>query len=162
MAKLSKCKDCDKSISKDEKVTISNKSYCSECANKIKQGQIEYKQLVDTICQYYGLQCCTGLIFKQIKDYKEQLGYSYLGMTYTLWYIKEIERKPFNESKFGIAYIKYYYEKARDYYEQQTKISQSISEKPVENIKRVTIKPNTINKKNNWLFDINSLYEEGK
>jgi hypothetical protein len=162
MAKLSTCKECSKSITKEEKITISNKSYCQECAAKIKQGQEEYKQLIDTICKYYGLQCCTGLIYKQVKDYKEQLGYSYAGMTYTLWFIKEIERKPFNEIKYGIAYVKYYYEKAKEYFEQQSRISQSISEKPVENIKVVTIKPNTANKKNNWLFDINSLFEEGK
>lgn len=163
IAKLSTCKSCNKKITKEEKVVISNKSYCEECSKKIKQNQEDYKNLIDIICQYYNLQCCTGLIFKQIKDYKEQFNYTYNGMSYCLWYIKEIEKKPFNEIKFGIAYIKYYYEKAKAYYEQQSKISQSVSiEKPKENIKKVIIKTKLEDKSNNWLFDINSLYKEGK
>jgi hypothetical protein len=101
---------------------------------------------------------------KQIKDYKEQYNYSYNGMTYCLWYIKEIERKPFNEIKYGIAYIKYYYEKAKEYYDQQSIISKSVSvEKPVENTKVITLKTNKINKKSDeLLFDFNSLFKEGE
>lgn len=164
MPKLSTCKNCGKKISKDEKIMISNKSYCKECAKEVELDKQSYKLLIDTICQYYDIQCCTGLIYKQIKDYKEQFNYSYNGMTYCLWYIKEIERKPFNEIKYGIAYIKYYYEKAKEYYDQQSIISKSVSmEKPIENTRVIVLKNNKINKKSDGLlFDFNSLFKEGE
>lgn len=159
MARMSTCKSCGAKISKEEKLIISSKPYCKECGEKLQKESEEYKKLVEIICEYYQIQCCTGLMFKQIKEYKTQFEYTYNGMIYTLWYIKEIEKKSFSEIKFGVAYIKYYYEKAKDYYEQQSKISQSVTEKPIENIKTVTLKPSTQNDKQKYfLFDMNSLF----
>lgn len=160
MAKLSTCKNCGKKVTKEEKMTHSNKSYCKECYDEIMHEKEEYKKLIDLICTYFKIEAPTGLILKQVKDYKEQFGYSYGGMTYTLWYIKEIENKNFTEVKYGVALIKYNYEKAKAYFEQQSKIGNSITEKPKENIKTVTIRP-IINKntKDKMLFNIESLFK---
>lgn len=162
IARLSTCKHCGIKLQSHEKFTYSNKTYCKECYDKKIQEKSSYDELLKIIGSYYNLNNITGLIFKQIKDYKEQFEYSYSGMIYTLWYVKEIEKKSFNEIKYGIAYIKYYYDKAKEYYEQQNKISQSISSSPVENTRKITVKINNSNKNNNWLFDINSLYKEGE
>lgn len=164
MARLSTCKMCNKKITKEEKIMVSNKPYCLECGEKLKQEAEEYKQLIDHICEYYQIQCCTGLMLRQIKEYKEKFQYTYNGMLYTLWFVKEIERRPFNEVKYGVAYIKYYYEKAKEYFEQQNKISESV--KKIENknnIKTVKIKSTMQNEKGkDFLFNINSLFEGGK
>lgn len=160
MARLSTCKNCGVKMTKEEKMIYSNKSYCKECYDKLIYEKEEYKKLIDLICTYFKIEVPTGLIFKQIKDYKEQFGYNYAGMMYTLWFIKEIENKNFTEIKYGVALIKYNYEKAKAYFEQQSKIENSITEKPKEIIKTVTIKPIiNKNKKNEMLFNIESLFK---
>ncbi len=161
MVRLSTCKGCEKQITKEEKYTHSGKSYCKECYEKIQLEKEDYKNLLNTICGYFNIDCCTGLILKQIKDYKEQFNYSYAGIGYTLWYTKEIERKTF-EQKYGIALVKYYYEKAKEYFEQQNKISKSITiEQPIDNTKIVKVK-NMQNNKNKFLINIDSFFEGGE
>jgi len=164
LARLSKCKGCEKTISKEEKYVYSNKSYCKECYDKIQIGKQEYDLLLKTICQYFNLDQPTGLIFKQIKEYKEQLGYTYGGITYCLWYIKAIEGKSFSELKYGIALVKYNYEKAKKYFEQQQKIASSVQsniEQGEEAVNEVKVNLGKVYaKKNNFLINIGDLIGE--
>lgn len=125
MARLSTCKLCGCKLTKEEKYTHSNKTYCKSCYDaKIKEFN-EYNALVSSICKYFGEDKPTGLILKQIKDYKENFGYTYNGVSYCLWYITDILNRTL-EKKYGIALVKYEYENAKMYYNNQEKISNSV------------------------------------
>ena len=162
MARLSSCKGCDKQITKEQKHIYSGKGYCKTCYDELHSNNEDRKTLLKLICEYYQIEVPTGIMMKQIKEYKDEFKYTYAGMTYTMWYIKMIENKPFDDAKYGIAYIKYYYEKAKAYFEQQQKITNSVNInneeiKVVErkiNVHKVYAKPNE------HLLDLNTLIKE--
>ena len=126
MARLSTCKSCGKKLQPEEKYTHASKTYCKKCYEKIERESIEYKQLIEFICNNYKLDKPTGYILKQIKEFKTEYEYSYAAMTYTLWYCKEVLNKSFIE-KYGISLIKYYYNEAKNYYSQQEKLKEQIN-----------------------------------
>jgi predicted adenine nucleotide alpha hydrolase (AANH) superfamily ATPase len=107
----------------------------------------------------FNIERPTGLMLKQIKEYKTELDYNYAAMTYTLWYIKEITNKQFEE-KYGIALIKYTYEEARRYFEQQQDIKNSIDN---SEIKTKIIKNNRkVTKSFNPLINLENIIKGGE
>ena len=89
MARLSTCKSCGKKLQPEEKYTHASKTYCKKCYEKIERESIEYKQLIEFICNNYKLDKPTGYILKQIKEFKTEYEYSYAAMTYTLGIVKK-------------------------------------------------------------------------
>jgi len=162
LARKSKCKSCELEISKEEKFIHSGKSYCKECYDKIITSTQDYNLLIKTICEYLNIEKPTGLIMKQIKEYKDQLGYTYGGMTYCLWFIKAIECKSFSEIKYGIALVKYNYEKSKSYFLQQGKITNSVQNASQEGaVNEVKVNLDKVYaKKDSFLFNIGDLIEE--
>lgn len=160
MARKSKCNGCSIEITKEEKFISKGKGYCKTCHDDILAETEKYKLLIQTICQYFNIDEPTGLMVKQIQQYKTQYNYSNSGIGYTLWYIKEIKGKSFNETKYGIALVKYHYDEAKKYFEQQQRITNSVSNEQQE-VKTREVKLN-INKvykkeKNKFTIDINDL-----
>lgn len=156
MARLSTCKTCGLKLTKDEKYTYSNKTYCEKCYNsKIKDRQ-DYDNLLNVILAYFNIEVPNGLILKQIKDYKENYNYTYAGINYCLWYITQIKNINL-DIKYGIAMVKYEYDKAKEYFEQQQRIQDSIV-KPIENevIRKVKIKTNS-KKRDRFLINLDEL-----
>lgn len=126
MARLSTCKGCGKKLKPEEKYMHSSKPYCKKCFENIERESSEYKQLIDFICENYDLDRPTGFMLKQIKEYKNDYGFSYAAMTYTLWYCKEILNKSLIE-KYGVVLIKHYYDEAKEYYSQQEKLKEQVN-----------------------------------
>lgn len=127
MARLSTCVVCGSKLKKEEKFTYSNKTHCKKCYELKLLEKSEYEDLIKNICEYYKIQSPTGLMLKQIKDYKEQFNYTYAGISYTLWYCKEILRKKL-DAKYGLALIRYEYINAEAYFINQQAIQKSIQE----------------------------------
>lgn len=142
-----------------EKNMFCGKSYCTNCYSILRRDADAYKALMDSICKMFDIQQPTGLILKQVKEYKNELKYNYAAMTYTLWYITEVLRSHM-DSKFGIALVKYNYEEAKNYFEQQEKIASSIEN--VE-VKTKIVKKSKHNQANNFnsLVDITKIIEGG-
>lgn len=161
MARLSKCKCCEKPLQSDEKYIHSSKAYCKQCYDKIVRDANEYKELIEFICTHYELEKPTGLILRQIKEYKTEYGWSYAAMTYTLWYCKDVLGKSFSE-KFGVALIKHFYCEAEKYYTEQEQ-----RRKQMEKLKNVEIKTKIVNRNhvkpqtNSSLLDLNSILKGG-
>lgn len=90
---------------------------------------------------------------------KEECLYTYGGMTYTLWYCKEVIGKELL-SKYGVSLIKYYYNEACDYF-----IQQEESKRKMEELKNIEMKTKVIkinkqsknNTNNNSLINLNNL-----
>jgi predicted RNA-binding Zn-ribbon protein involved in translation (DUF1610 family) len=162
MAKLSTCKDCGKQLKSEEKHIHSSKTYCDKCYEKVIRDSEEYKQLIKYICDNYEIDRPTGLMLKQIKDFKTEFGYTYGGIAYTLWYIKEILNKEFIVI-YGISLVKFCYEDAKNYYIHQEEIAKSMEINSKAEIKTRVVKINNVDKntKNNSLIDISNLLKGG-
>jgi hypothetical protein len=142
-------------------IIYSNKKYCKSCGEKKLQESEQYNTLIKTICIYFNIEVPTGLILKQIKQYKAEFQYEYTGMTYTLWYLKEIKRNSFEE-KYGIALIKYEYENAKNYFLQQQSIQNSVNNiKHEEKIREIKVNSKKQNR-NLYLVNIDELLEDGE
>lgn len=118
--------------------------------------------MIEFICINYGLNKPTGFMLKQIKELKNDFGYTYAAMTYTLWYCKEILNKALIE-KYGVSLIKHYYDEAKEYYSQQEKLKNQI--KNLSDIKPLTkyVKHVSTNseKKLKSLIDLSELTKGG-
>lgn len=142
-----------------DKFTLSGKTYCKTCYDIRKEQAQEYKDLISDICTYFELDRPTGLIVKQVKDYKGELGYTNNGMRYTLWYCTAILNMRL-EVKYGIAIVRYRYEEAERYFIQQERIRQSTINNDIEvKTKVVKIKTNRNKPKDTkFLIDISDLF----
>lgn len=140
LARLAKCKGCSKELKSDERFIHSNKTYCLNCYNlKIKESE-DYDKLILWICKYFNQDKPNGLILKQIKDYKDKFEYTYAGIHYCLWYLTEIKNIKL-QIQYGIALVKFEYEKAKDYFLQQQTIQKSVpSVKPTEIVRNIKMK----------------------
>lgn len=161
MARLSSCKGCDKQLQPEEKHIHCSKTYCSICYEKVKRESDEYKQLIKYICEIYEIDRPTGLMLKQLKDYKNEYSYSYGGILYTLWYLKEILNKEFIVL-YGVSLVKFCYEEAKNYYIHQEEIKKSMEVNgKAEIITKIVKMTRHTTKKNNSLIDIGTLIEGG-
>jgi hypothetical protein len=158
LSRKSKCKGCETLLEKEEKYIYSGKTYCKNCYDKLQKERENYNQLLETIMNYFEIQVIDGLMYKQIKEYKEQFNYNYTGMTYTLWYCKEILNKKFDR-KYGIALVKYEYNNAKDYFIKQQQIQNSVMKIKEPVTRKVKINLEKVFKKNsrNYLIDLENL-----
>jgi len=157
VARLSTCKGCERKLKPEEKHIHNSKTYCNECYKKILRESTEYKQLIDFICTNYKIDKPTGFILKQIKELKEKFNYTYGGMTYTLWYCKEIKRKELLV-KYGVSLIQYYYDEAANYYIQQEESKKQMEKLKDVKLKTKIVKINNQQEKNKIpLLDLNDL-----
>lgn len=74
---------------------------------------------------------------KQLKDIKSKYpSYTYKGMKYCLWYIKEHQNIPIK----SIAIVPYYYDDSKKYYYWLNDIKKKLRENNITNEKTITIK----------------------
>lgn len=160
MARLSKCKGCNKELDISERKILSNKTYCIECYDSKIREKENYDNLISWICNYFNNDRPNGLILKQIKEYKDTFQYTYGGIAYCLWYITSIKGVKL-DIKYGIALVKFEYENSKNYFLQQQSISESVKniEPPVKVTKIIKVKAN---RKSNdkFLLNIDDLISE--
>lgn len=163
MARLSTCKGCGKELQPNEKKMIGSKSYCANCYARAERDSIEYKQLIEFVCKNYEIDAPTGFMLKQIKEFRNDYNYPYSAITYTLWYCKEILQKEL-QVNYGLALVKYYYEEAKDYYTQQSRIIDHMKSISDSDIKTKVVKGTVINsnRNNNSLLDLSNLLKDGE
>ena len=86
---------------------------CQHC-NETEQVVInQRKELIDFICQCFGLEAPTGQQLARIKEYKG-LGYSYFEIHYTLYYLYFVLDKKIDGTSIDL--FPYYYEKAKEHH----------------------------------------------
>lgn len=161
MGRKAKCKECGIELEKENRYKYSNGYLCKICYDKKILEKVQRNTLIDTIMNYFNLKNIDGLILKQIKDYKKTYNYTYDGMTYTLWYCKEILKKDFN-IKYGIAIIKYEYRNAENYFINQQNISNSLKKIKEPKVNNIKINLSKVFKKdnNNFLIDLDKIAQE--
>lgn len=119
MARKVKCPVCKKMNDKEVTIEISAKYYCEECA-EIKEKELlknkdGWDELYDYICNLYNIETLTGLMFKQIKDFRNIHNYTNKGILLTLqYYYETLENELLEDTGLGI--VIYYYEQAKKHY----------------------------------------------
>lgn len=142
---------------KGAKVTI---RWCKSCREKAEQVKQERDKLYETIKELFGISFPTGFMLKQIKQFKDEYGYTYDGMELTLRYCAEDPRVYFS-LKSGISIIPHCYEMARlKQEEKENRINSFVKvSKQIETVK-VKKLDNTNHYKANRLIDLEDLLND--
>jgi hypothetical protein len=147
-SKKSKCSMCENLFEKEVLTLKSNKKYCPACLiireQEIQSNKSEWNLLFDYICELYKLDKPNGMMFQQMKNYRQEYDYTNIGMYYTLlYYYKVLENEVVDGTGLGI--IPYFYEKAKYHYSKVFDIEDKTDN--FENTERiVTIKTKLLKK----------------
>lgn len=149
-ARLYKCYGtCGGKFEKAEMIEQGGKNYCKSCAEAREKEQRERNELYNLIKELYKITYPTGMMMKQIKNYKEQFNYTYDGIMKTLRYLSGKPGIEF-KSTYGLGIITYKYDEAQEYYKRQNELAaahifKSALPEAVEEIVIKTNKPNNTN-----------------
>lgn len=80
---------------------------------KIEQDKKALKEYIDNLL---GENKSPVKINRQIKEYVDDLGYSYSGILRTLKYFYEVKQNPIDKANGGIGIVPFVYPQARNYY----------------------------------------------
>lgn len=129
MARLVKCPVCGSMNNKEDTEEYGKRYYCPSCLKtKLEQSEArrsDWDRLFKYICKVYNIETLTGMMYKQLKEYRDEYGYKDSGMYATLRYYYDILGNEVLEGS-GVGIIPYYYDKAREYYKQCAEVEKSL------------------------------------
>ena len=112
-----KCGKCKQDAPRGEITKVGSINYCPTCLeekNKPKE-MTDWDYLFQYIRdELLGKEKMTPLLFKRLKDFREDYGYTDIGMYYTLKYIHETLGKEVYDDGL-LSQIPYYYQQAKDH-----------------------------------------------
>jgi len=162
-SRLYKCYGlCNEKYSKNELLEYGKKKYCKACLDSILKEKNEREELYLTIKTLFNVSYPTGMMLKQIKQYKEECGYTYKGMTLTLNYCSKMPGIDF-KSTMGVGIIPHQYEKAKaDYIKkaQQKSKMENTELKAKEVVIKIKKLDNTNHLKNERLIDLEDILND--
>lgn len=121
----------------------------------------DLQQLKSYISELFNKKANWAIIMKQIKDYKETKGYSYSGILKSLVFFYNIKNNPIEKANGNIAIVPYVYQQAYDYYYNLFMAQKANQNKTLTTeIKEITIKPPSMERKKYNLFDLEAFNEE--
>lgn len=141
LAKI-KCPYCAEYFHREDGIKVQKRYYHPECLEKKRQENKEnelrdvdeskgesqdYRDLIEYICNKYNTKRPSGMVLKQIKDYKEQYGYTYKGMELALRYFYDTEGNSVKDDT-GVGIIIYVYDRAKNFYIRKIEVEDSIQE----------------------------------
>lgn len=91
------------------------KNYCKKCLEEKHKEKSDRNSLYKTISELYGLTYPTGMMLKQIKNFRNDNGYSYEDIEYTLLYIRDYKSNIDFHHKYGVSIVPYIIEEAKDF-----------------------------------------------
>lgn len=144
--RLVKCPVCEEKLNKEQSVLYKSRYHHPECLEQRKAKEKERKtpapkqmkspeeetetearkELIDYIDKLYGRHRLNPMLFKQIKQLRED-GYTYEGMQLTLWYFHEVLGNSIRDDS-GIGIIPYVYEKTKKWYVQMIEATERCEE----------------------------------
>lgn len=123
MAHYAICKYCGIKFDRDKEpwIEVSSKRYAHKaCSEKVQaeipQEEKDYLLLEKYIKELFKTNILSAKIKKQIKDYRQEYGYTYTGILKTLYWWYEIKLHTTELSKDGIGIVPYIYDDAEKYY----------------------------------------------
>lgn len=124
MAHIVTCYYCNERFDRDKEpfVQVSARRYChKKCAPKEKQVIVnkqeqDYNNLIEYIKKLYKVPAVLPTVVKQIKEFKQQYGFTYTGIQKSLYWFYELKGNPTSKSNNTIGIVPYVYNDARDYF----------------------------------------------
>lgn len=117
------CRYCGERFNRDKVpcVPVDGRRYAHvDCANAAAAGrskeEIDYENLIAYIKGLLKIDKLNQKIVHQLKDYKENKGYTYSGIHKSLIYFYEIKRNSVEKANGGIGIVPYVYDDAKAYY----------------------------------------------
>lgn len=164
MARLPSCPDCGVDIvDKDKAKKISGRWVCEGCQAARVQETEDRHELYGLVAELFFMKHPTGMMMKQIKDFKEDLEYTYKGMTLSLIYWTETLGNSMANAK-GVGIIPYIYEDAKQFYIEKMRIKRavdSIEGDELSPVKVVTLTKESIERtrdtENKRIYDMDDL-----
>ena len=141
------CPRCGKKNNKEDTEQIGKRYYCTECARITKEEKEAKKEdwdlLFEYICKLYNIKKPTGMMFKQLKEFRsEPYNYTDSGMYETLkYYYETLENNVIEGTGLGI--IPYYYDKAKEHWNTIFEVENSAEEYKEPKNQSITINPNS-------------------
>ncbi len=131
-----KCSTCKSDTPRDDVTKHGGKNYCPTCWEE-KQKPTEdtdWDILFRYICELYRIDRPTGMMFKQLKEFRQDYGYTDIGIYHTLRYYYEVLGNEVLEGT-GLGIVAYYYDRARRHIMQVYDVSEAVeSFKPDERV----------------------------
>lgn len=115
-----KCPMCGQLNNKSDTEMIGKRYYCIPCAEekreRAKRNKDDWDELFNYICELYNIDKPTGMMFGQLKRYREEpYNFTNKGMLLTLKYFYEVLGNEVKDST-GLGIIEYEYENAKRHY----------------------------------------------
>jgi len=117
------CKYCNQKFNRDIEpfVEVGGRRYAHKsCAEQIDasipQDEKDYNNLELYIKKLFNMKTLNIKIRKQIKNFREEYGYSYSGILKTLYWWYEIQNHTIDLAGDGIGIVPYIYKDAEKYY----------------------------------------------
>lgn len=113
-------KNTEKEINDRTKEEVSDKSPKKKANKLSEQENKDRNELIDYIYALFGIDTTVTIknLYKTIKDYVEDLNYTYKGIQDTLIFYYKVLNNPVPD-KVSIGIVPYYYKKAQDYYKEK-------------------------------------------
>ena len=147
------CSICGQELPKEQKIVKNGKNHCKICLDKLEQNKLLEQNLLRDLINFLQLENIPGLITQQIRKYVTEYNYTYPGISYTVWYYLNVLNKSFDK-QYGIAFVKYYYDEAKDYFLEIQSLEKSIP-------KEIKIIPKIVKTKTNNKKSVKNLYDLG-
>lgn len=114
----------------------------------LPQVDTELTKLVEYVQQLLGKEYNAARVKKQIKDFKDEYGYSYSGMLKSLVYFYEVKGNSKDKANGGIGIVPFIYNDAYNYYLNLFLANQQNINKDIKSytskVKEITIKVPTV------------------
>lgn len=157
--RMVKCPYCEDRLPRGEAIQHTNKRYYhKKCYEEATKSSRHYKELIECICDIWGIDKPTMQMVMQIKRYKDEYNLTDKGMELTLRYFYELNDNNPREGD-GIGIIPWKYDEARDYHASILKLKKDMQDYEFDKtIKNITIpQPRRQDKNRIERIDIESL-----
>ncbi|SNZ10019.1 hypothetical protein SAMN05421503_1474 [Terribacillus aidingensis] len=150
MGRQVKCPYCETKLDQEDAISHQKRYYHPNCLEAKKNESQDYKDLIEYICELHGISRPTGMMVKQIKEFRNDYNYKLKGIELALRYFYETESNPVREGD-GIGIVPYIYDKARDHYVTILNVEESVENAELPQEKVVSVlspKPKKIKRRN--------------
>lgn len=140
MARLVKCYGyCNEKHLKTEMIKFKGANHCPPCYERKVKDTEDRERLYNMLKETFNLSFPTGLMLRQIKQFREERDYSYKNIAFTVDYMTR-HKKIKLQMQYGIALVPHYYDEMIAYYKDlKRRRDNMVIEK--QSIKRIRIKP---------------------
>lgn len=116
MSRIVKCYGtCGQKLPKEQMLDYKGHNHCHDCYNAKVKDVEDREELYKFLSSYFKLNYPSGIMLRQIKQYKDERGYSYKNMRFAVDYMIRIKKIDLNV-KYGIALVPHYYDEMIRYY----------------------------------------------